>query len=85
MTRLADRLRELREQAGLTQAALAQSSGLPVGSVRNYEQGQRDPPWYALFRIAGALGVSVERFADCAPNVAKQAKKKPRKGRRKEK
>jgi transcriptional regulator with XRE-family HTH domain len=64
----ADKLRELRERAGLTQAQLAEASGLPLGSLRNYEQGQREPYWSVLFKLAKALGVSSEAFAECAPS-----------------
>jgi transcriptional regulator with XRE-family HTH domain len=38
---------------------------LPIGSIRNYEQGQREPYWSVVFRLARALGVSVEVFAEC--------------------
>ncbi len=65
MPTFANRLRELRKRAGLTQAQLAQSSGVPIGSIRNYEQGQREPYWDVAFRLAAALAVSVEVFADC--------------------
>jgi transcriptional regulator with XRE-family HTH domain len=63
--RFSERLRELREQAGLTQTQLAERSGSPLGSIRNYEQGQREPYWNVVFKLARALGVSVEAFADC--------------------
>jgi transcriptional regulator with XRE-family HTH domain len=65
MPSFAERLRELRKQAGVTQAQLAERSGIPLGSIRNYEQGQREPYWNVAFRLATALGVSVEAFADC--------------------
>jgi transcriptional regulator with XRE-family HTH domain len=65
MATFAERLRELREKAGLTQQQLADASGLPVGSLRNYEQGQREPYWQVVFRLAAALGVGCEAFADC--------------------
>jgi transcriptional regulator with XRE-family HTH domain len=61
----ADRLRGLREAAGLTQAALADAAGLSLGAVRNYEQGIREPYWAAVFKLADALGVSCEAFRDC--------------------
>ena len=73
----AERLRELREQAGLTQAALAQTSGLPLGSIRNYEQGQREPYWQVVFKLADALGVSTEAFKVCidaGPHAAAESK-----------
>lgn len=59
------RLQELREQAGLTQVQLAEAAGLPLGSIRNYEQGHRDPLWQVVFKLASALGVSCEAFKDC--------------------
>jgi len=30
------------------------------------EQGQREPYWQVVFRLAAALGVRCEAFADCA-------------------
>jgi transcriptional regulator with XRE-family HTH domain len=69
----------LRERAGLTQNALAQASGVPIGSLRNYEQGQREPYWHVVFQLAGALGVSVEEFHDCLPDEASKAEKPSRK------
>jgi transcriptional regulator with XRE-family HTH domain len=65
MATFAERLRELRERAGLTQQGLADATGLPVGSLRHYEQGRREPQWQALFRLADALGVGCEVFRDC--------------------
>jgi transcriptional regulator with XRE-family HTH domain len=69
MPTFAEKLRELRERAGLTQSQLAQASGVPLGSIRNYEQGQREPYWSVAFRLAAALGVSVEAFAVCIDHV----------------
>lgn len=65
MPTFASRLRELRKRAGLTQLQLAEASGVPLGSIRNYEQGQREPYWDVAFRLASAMGVSAEAFADC--------------------
>lgn len=69
MPTFAERLRDLRKRAGLTQAQLATASGVPLGSIRNYEQGQREPYWDVAFRLVGALGVSVESFADCVDGI----------------
>ena len=55
----------------MTQAGLAEASGLPIGSIRNYEQGQREPYWAVVFKLAAALGVSCENFKDCIPDVVK--------------
>jgi len=55
----------LRTLAGLTQEQLADRSGVPVGTLRGYEQGRREPLWDAFLRLARALGVACEAFADC--------------------
>lgn len=60
--KIANRLKRLREEAGLTQAGLAEVSGVPIGSIRNYEQGHREPLWDTAFKLAKALGVGVEAF-----------------------
>jgi transcriptional regulator with XRE-family HTH domain len=60
-----DLLRQLREKAGLTQQQLAEKAGLPLGSLRNHEQGQRLPSWPAIVKLARALGVSADVFAEC--------------------
>src|SRR4051794_19771629 len=60
-----EKLRQLREQAGMTQQALADASGLPLPSIRGYEQGQREPLWSVIFKLTRAMGVSCEAFAEC--------------------
>ena len=60
-----DLLRELREKAGITQQALADGSGIPLGSVRGYEQGHRIPSWPAVAKMAKIIGVSTEAFSHC--------------------
>jgi transcriptional regulator with XRE-family HTH domain len=81
MPTFAERLRELREKAGLTQAQLAEAADLPLGSIRNYEQGQREPYWRVVFRLADALGADCRAFAGCtgaapAPPRARRRKAK---------
>jgi transcriptional regulator with XRE-family HTH domain len=70
-------LRKLREAAGLTQEQLADKAGVPIGSIRNYEQGQRLPGLVAGIRLAKVIGVSVDAFADC--DEVKEAEKTARK------
>jgi transcriptional regulator with XRE-family HTH domain len=78
----AQRLRELREQAGLTQESLAYKTGMSVSSIRNYEQGIREPYWKGVFQLAKALSVSSEAFAVCVkdgaagPAPARKSRKK---------
>ena len=56
------RLKELREQAGLSQKQLADRAGLGQKSVSNWEQGLREPSWGNVLALAGALGVEVTAF-----------------------
>ena len=63
----AERLRELRQRAGMTQAELSAACGIPIGTLRDYEQGKRrnDPSLQITVRIATALRTDCRAFADC--------------------
>jgi transcriptional regulator with XRE-family HTH domain len=79
----AERLRELRDRAGLSEARLAEASGLMFGTVHGYGLGRRKPSFAAVVKIARALGVTCEAFANCTDVSAEEpAKKQPRKPRR---
>ena len=56
---LGQRIQHLRERAGLSQSALAELAGVPVGTLRNWEQGRREPLLSAAVLLAAALGVEV--------------------------
>lgn len=61
------RLREAREQAGLTQPELAMRAGVSVTSVRNLETGRYDHPHSATVeRVAQALGLAIDSLDDRA-------------------
>jgi transcriptional regulator with XRE-family HTH domain len=57
-----EKLKELRAAGGLTQAQLAEASGVPLGTVRDYEQNKRDPLLSTAQRLARGLGVSLDIF-----------------------
>jgi transcriptional regulator with XRE-family HTH domain len=57
-------LRGLREGAGLSRAELSRKAGVPASTLRHWEAGQGFPGLPALIRLAAALGVPVERFAE---------------------
>jgi len=59
-----DRLRALRESAGLSVEALATAAGLTRQAVHNYEAGERRPTWQAVQQLATALGVSTDAFRE---------------------
>lgn len=52
-----ERLRALRAERGLTQAALAQASGVSYRSVQYLEAGKRAPHFDTLVALAESLGV----------------------------
>jgi transcriptional regulator with XRE-family HTH domain len=71
--RYGERLRQLREQTGLTQEQLAERSGVNLWTLRGYEQCRREPSWKGAIALAAALGVAVEAFADCEEVTPKPA------------
>jgi transcriptional regulator with XRE-family HTH domain len=79
-----ERLRQLRERSGQTQEQLAEQSGVPLWTLRGYEQGRREPGWKAALALAAALGVKAEAFADCTsatppPRPLRTTRQKPAK------
>jgi transcriptional regulator with XRE-family HTH domain len=77
---------ELRQAKGLSQSELAKAVGVPMPTLRNWEQGRREPGLGAAYHLARALGVSLDElagdvFKDIPPT---RSKKKPAR-RRKEK
>jgi transcriptional regulator with XRE-family HTH domain len=61
----AQKLRELREQAGLTEFQMADLAGLPRGTVHEYAIGRRMPTLVNACKLARALGVTCHAFAPC--------------------
>ena len=72
----ADRLKQLREEAGLTQPQLAELAGMNQFGVAKLEQGVRQPTWETVQALATALGVSCEAFQE--PPPLKKGNRKPR-------
>ncbi len=72
----ADRLRGLREKAGLTTYALAKKCGLTKQALYRLEQGSNEPTWQTVQLLAAALGVDCTAFVDPAvqPPDAEPAK-----------
>jgi transcriptional regulator with XRE-family HTH domain len=58
----AGRLRELREQAGLSQKELADKANLTTDGISRLERGDRSPSWETAVTLAEALGVEVSAF-----------------------
>jgi DNA-binding XRE family transcriptional regulator len=59
--RLGNRLRELRREAGLTQAELARRTGIHRPNIARVEAGRHTPSLETLARLASAIGVATTR------------------------
>ncbi|MCT0505420.1 helix-turn-helix domain-containing protein [Lactococcus cremoris] len=56
------KIKEFRKNKKLTQQGLADLVGVKNSAISNYEQGIRIPKRDFLFRVANALGVSIDEF-----------------------
>ncbi|MBX3350121.1 MAG: helix-turn-helix transcriptional regulator [Nitrospira sp.] len=61
---LAKRLKQLRTERGLTQAALAKRAGVTLSYVGRLEIGMHDPQLSSLRKLARALKVKVGALID---------------------
>jgi putative transcriptional regulator len=62
-SRLSIRLREIRRSRKLSQEALAKACGVPLDSLRNWEQGRREPSFSAVVQLAEKLGCTLDEMA----------------------
>lgn len=74
----AERLRQLRDEAGLSEAKLAEASGVSYGTLHEYVLGRRHPSFGNVVKIAKALGVTCDAFAECDDIAEEKPKKKRR-------
>lgn len=57
----ADKLKALRKQKGFSQEELSKVSGIPVMTIRSWEQGYRTPrDIYVIERFCNALEISID-------------------------
>ena len=56
-------VKQMREQRGTTQEALAYEAGITTGTLSQLERGISNPSWGTLKAVAGALGVSMVELA----------------------
>jgi DNA-binding XRE family transcriptional regulator len=62
-----DRLRELRQERGMSMRGLARASGLSTNALSMIERGRTSPSVSTLHKIAGALEVPVTAFFRLEP------------------
>ena len=67
LKQVGQRVRDLRTQAGLTQADLAERANLSPEFVSRVERGLKSPSLLTLERVAGSMGVSVGELLTFAP------------------
>jgi len=65
MATFSEQLQAERRKRDLTQGQLAAAAGVPVGTLRDYEQGKRTPLFPNVLKLAKALGVDCTVFAEC--------------------
>lgn len=72
------RIRDLREDADLTQDQLVQMLGIPKTTYTNYEQGKREPPLAFVCKLADFYDVTVDYIAGRAnrPDTYGKTRKK---------
>jgi transcriptional regulator with XRE-family HTH domain len=75
----AGRLKELREQAGLTQQQLADKAGMGKDSVAQLEQRRNKASWEAALALADALGVTLDDFRQAPASRSESKRGRPRK------
>ena len=64
LTALGDRLRMLRCDQNMSIRALEATSSVDKNQILRIEQGEADPKYTTLCRIADALGVSIRDLVD---------------------
>src|SRR5262249_28754620 len=75
VTGFGQRLKALRESAGLTQVQLAKAAGLNRFGLAKLEQGVGEPHWPTVLALANALGVSCEAFTQTGEEDANRRTK----------
>ena len=65
-------LRALRRETGLSRAELARRAGVPVSTLRHWENGRGFPGIPRFLRLAEALGVPAERLAEGVDDPAEE-------------
>lgn len=57
-------IRQLREERGMTQEALAHAAGVTVGHLSTIERGHSNPTWATVKSLAKGLEISMTEFAE---------------------
>lgn len=74
---LAQVIRQLRRERGMTTYDLAFASGLHPTTVGPVELGKKSPMWDTLCLLAEGLGLTVVELVQCADHVAQARRRLP--------
>lgn len=55
-------LKDARKRTGMTQAQVSQQSGIPLGTLRRWEQGVNEPDMDSIIQLADLYGVSTDEL-----------------------
>jgi transcriptional regulator with XRE-family HTH domain len=64
---MGQKLQRLRMVAGMSQSELAAAAGVPLGTLRNWEQDRRVPLLDTAAQVARTLGVSLDEMVESSP------------------
>lgn len=64
-------LQRLRQQAGLSQAGLAEKTGIPIKTIQNWEIDRNQPRLEAVMKLARALAAPLEELTVGVKRAAK--------------
>lgn len=63
------KIRELRNQMGISQKDLAKQLGIPANTFNQYETGKREPDYETLIKIASFFGIPVDVLLGRDPDI----------------
>ena len=75
LSMIGEKIKTVRLQKGVSQAALAKCLGVSSAMIYQYEVGKKKPKVETLSKIAGALGVDLKVFYDDLPQKTMELKR----------
>lgn len=67
---VAERIKAHREEAGMSNAQMAEATGIPARKLARYQRGERPIPLPDLEKIVNALGHRIEEYLDSEGPIA---------------
>jgi transcriptional regulator with XRE-family HTH domain len=71
---IAETIRRLRKDDGLTLVELAERSGLSASWLGRLESGKHEPTWEGLREVAKGFGVPLSKFAEEVERMERKAR-----------